>query len=257
MTWEEYEKKLDDCDAHKENRELIKKAFVFAEKAHEGQSRFSGEAYITHPINVSLKVATLGLYAPGIAAALLHDTVEDDKASFYTIRKKFGPEITLLVKGLTKVKKIKYQGVERQVESMRKMFLALAEDIRVVVIKLMDRLHNMETLGAHPKKEKRKRIALETLEIYAPLADRLGMWNVKSQLEDLSFKYVYPEEYKWLMDEIKDKIPQRAKYLERLTPMVRVELNKEGIKPIEISWRAKHYYSLWKKLLKKKKKLKI
>ncbi|MBI5045694.1 MAG: bifunctional (p)ppGpp synthetase/guanosine-3',5'-bis(diphosphate) 3'-pyrophosphohydrolase [Candidatus Niyogibacteria bacterium] len=251
MSWEEYTKQLDRCGVPQDGRDLIKQAFLFAHQAHENQTRFSGEPYVNHTINVSLKVAALRLNAAGIAAALLHDTVEDDKASLKTIRKKFGPEVALLVNGLTKVKKIKYQGVERQVESMRKMFLALAEDIRVVIIKLMDRMHNMETLEYHPKEEKRKRIALETLEIYAPLADRLGMWNVKSQLEDLAFKYVYPEEYKWITEEVKEKIPEREKYLETILPILKKGLNKEGVRPLEVSWRAKHYYSIWKKLSKK------
>jgi len=251
MQWNEYKKNLEKHGINEENFSDIKKAFEFAEKAHEGQKRFSGDPYISHPINVSLKIAALKIDTQTIIASLLHDTVEDERATLRTIRKKFGEDVAFLVNGLTKVKKIKYRGVERQVESIRKMFLAWAEDIRVVIIKLMDRLHNMETLDAHPKKEKRERIALETLEIYAPLADRLGMWNVKSQLEDLAFKHVYPEEYEWLLSEIKLKIPEREKYLERLKPIIEKELNKEGIAPIEISWRAKSYYSLWKKLLKK------
>ena len=251
MDWEEYEKKLNECGVSKNGRVLIKRAFDFAHKAHKGQKRFSGDPYITHPLNVSLKVASLKLSATAIAAALLHDTVEEEKTTLNAIKKKFGEETALLVDGLTKVKKIKYHGAERQAESMRKMFLVLAQDIRVVIIKLMDRLHNMETLWAHPKPEKRKRIALETLEIYAPLADRIGMWNVKSQLEDLAFEYGYPEEYQWLTNEIKEKIPQREKYLEELAPLIKKEFNGENIKFLEISWRAKHYYSLWKKLQKK------
>lgn len=251
MTWEEYQKKLTEYEINKKDFDDIKEAFDFAGSAHEGQTRFSGDAYVTHPINVSLKIASLKLDTRTIIAALLHDTVEDEKTTLRTIRKKFGTEVAFLVNGLTKVKKIKYRGAERQIESMRKMFLAWAEDVRVVIIKLMDRLHNMETLDALPKQEKKERIALETLEIYAPLADRLGMWNIKSQLEDLSFKYVYPEEYKWLISEVKTKIPDREKYLEHLKPIVARELDKEGISPIEISWRAKSYYSLWKKLLKK------
>ena len=251
MNWEEYEKKLNECGAAKDGRIVIKRAFDFAHKAHEGQKRFSGDPYISHPLNVSLKVASLKLSASAIAAALLHDTVEESKTTLNAIKKKFGEETALLVDGLTKVKKIKYRGAERQAESMRKMFLALAQDIRVVIIKLMDRLHNLETLWAHPKPEKRKRIALETLEIYAPLADRIGMWDVKSKLEDLAFEYAYPEEYQWLAGEIKEKIPQREKYLEELVPLIKKEFIGENIKFSEISWRVKHYYSLWKKLQKK------
>lgn len=251
MNWEEYEKKLNEYGAAKDDHVIIKRAFDFAYKAHEGQKRFSGDPYVSHPLNVSLKVASLKLSASGIAAALLHDTVEEGKTTLNAIKKKFGEEVALLVDGLTKVKKIKYRGAERQAESMRKMFLALAQDIRVVIIKLMDRLHNLETLWAHPKPEKRKRIALETLEIYAPLADRIGMWDVKSKLEDLAFKYGYPEEYQWIVNEIKEKIPQREKYLEELVPLIKKEFIEENIKFLEISWRVKHYYSLWKKLQKK------
>lgn len=251
MNWEEYERKLNEYGAAKDGRVVIKRAFDFAHKAHEGQKRFSGDPYISHPLNVSLKVASLKFSAPAIAAALLHDTVEEGKTTLNAIKKKFGEEITLLVDGLTKVKKIKYRGAERQAESMRKMFLTLAQDIRVVIIKLMDRLHNLETLWAHPKPEKRKRIALETLEIFAPLADRIGMWDLKSKLEDLAFEYGHPEEYQWLTNEIKEKISQREKYLEELVPLIKKEFIGENIKFLEISWRAKHYYSLWKKLQKK------
>jgi GTP pyrophosphokinase len=253
MTWEEYAKKLDEYEAaqDKESRMLVRQAFEFACAAHEGQERFSGEPYITHPINVSLKIATLKLDATTIVAALLHDTIEDERATLKEIRKKFGDEAAFLVDGMTKVKKIRYRGVERQVESMRKMFLALAEDIRVVIIKLMDRLHNMETLHHHPQPEKQQRIALETLEIYVPLADRLGMWNIKSQLEDLAFKYVYPQEYEWIAKEISERMPEREEYLQKLVPVIQKELQKEEILPIEISWRVKGLYSLWKKLIRK------
>ncbi|MBI5742614.1 MAG: bifunctional (p)ppGpp synthetase/guanosine-3',5'-bis(diphosphate) 3'-pyrophosphohydrolase [Candidatus Niyogibacteria bacterium] len=253
MTWEEYAKKLDGYGAAKdgEARALVRQAFDFASEAHLDQTRFSGEPYITHPLAVSLKIAALQLDATTIAAALLHDTVEDERSSLKAIRKKFGDEVAFLVDGLTKVKKIRYRGVERQVESMRKMFLALAEDIRVVIIKLMDRLHNMETLASHPKPEKQQRIALETLEIYVPLADRLGMWSVKSELEDLAFKYVYPEEYRWIVEEISKRAPQREQYLQELAPIVRAELKKEGVEPLEIGWRVKGLYSLWKKLQRK------
>lgn len=248
MSWNEYAKKLEEYKIDKSDFDFIKKAFDFATEAHEGQIRFSGDPYINHPVEVSLKIAALHLDASTIAAALLHDTVEDQKTTIKTIKKKFGDDVAFLVNGLTKVKKIKYRGIERQVESMRKMFLAFAEDIRVVVIKLMDRMHNMETLDAHPKNDKRLRIALETLEIFAPLADRLGMWNVKSHLEDLSFKYVFPEEYEWIAGELQKRVPERETYLKMLQPIVEKELQKENIGPFEVSYRAKSYYSLWKKL---------
>ena len=145
MTWPEYQNKLDEYKAGLDNRTLIERVFFFAENAHKNQKRFSGEDYITHPIAVSLKVASLKMDAATISAALLHDAVEDNGATLSEIRRKFGNDIALIVNGITKVDRIKYQGIERAAESMRKMFLATAEDIRVVILKLLDRLHNMET----------------------------------------------------------------------------------------------------------------
>jgi len=248
MTWEEYNKKLPQNEFDTKNLKLLEDAFLFAEKVHEGQKRYSGEEYISHPIAVSLKVASIGMDARTVAAALLHDIVEDKGIALKDIRKQFGSDIAFLVDGVTKVDKIKYRGVERTVESMRKMFLAVAQDIRVVIIKLCDRLHNMETLSALPVPEKRLRIARETLEIYASIADRLGMGEIKAQLEDLAFQYVYPEEYTWVRREVKKLLPKRELYLTRIIPIVKKEIAHEGIRAVEIHARAKHYYSLWKKL---------
>lgn len=248
MTWSEYKEKLSHHDFSKKDLTYIEDAFFYAEEAHRGQKRHSGEPYILHPIAVSLKVASIGMDALTIAAALLHDTVEDKGTTLKEIRKRFGTDIAFLVDGVTKVDKIKYHGVERTVESMRKMFLAVAEDIRVVVIKLCDRIHNMETLDALPFPEKQMRIAKETLEIYAPLADRLGMGEIKAHLEDLAFQYVYPEEYAWVARELKNRLPERELYLARVIPIMKKEIMREGIARAEIHARAKHYYSLWKKL---------
>lgn len=250
MIWEEYKEKLDGYKAGLDDRTLIERAFFFAVLAHEGQKRFSGDDYITHPIAVSLKVASFRLDAAAISAALLHDAVEDKGTTLREIRKKFGPDVAFLVSGVTKVDRLKYHGIERAAESMRKMFLATAEDVRVVIIKLLDRLHNMETLDHLPYPDKRLRIAKETLEIYAPLADRLGIWDIKAKLEDLAFKYVYPEEYSWIVKEVKKRIGHREHYLKKVMPAVKKELGSESIRPIEVSARAKHNYSLWKKLLR-------
>lgn len=250
MNWEDYAKKLRELGYKNEAIAIIKPAFEFAQKIHETEKRASGEPYITHPIAVSLNVAGLKIDANAIAAALLHDVVESQGVKIDELKKRFGDEIAFLVSSLTKAEKVQYRGVERAVESLRKMFLALAEDIRVVIIKLMDRLHNMETLS-YLLPEKQKRIALETLELYAPLADRLGMWEVKARLEDLSFPYVYPDEYKWMLTQIKHRRDVEEKYLGNLKPMVEAELKKDGVEPLQITYRAKHLYSIWKKLVKK------
>ncbi len=253
MDWETYEKKLKELGYKNGDLKNIKIAFFYASKIHESEKRESGESYITHPITVSLYVANLKLDANTIAAALLHDAIENQGVKPVNIKKQFdkesGEEIAFLVESVTKVEKIQYRGVERALESLRKMFLAIAEDIRVVIIKLMDRLHNMETLQFLPE-EKRKRIAVETLELYAPLADRLGMWDIKAKLEDLAFPYVYPDSYKWLLGQIKHRREEGEKYLGRLKPIIEMTLKKDGVTPLRIVYRAKHLFSIWKKLVK-------
>src|SRR3989344_3489528 len=249
MNLEEYEKKLRELGYKDDDLAIIKPAFEFAKKIHVSEKRASGDAYISHPIAVSLNVAGLKIDASAIAAALLHDVVESQGVKIEELKKRFGDEIAFLVGALTKAERVQYRGVERAVESLRKMFLALAQDIRVVIIKLMDRLHNMETLKFLPL-EKQRRIAMETLELYAPLADRLGIWEVKARLEDLAFPYVYPEEYEWLMSQIKNRREEDEKYLERLKPTVEAELKKENVNAVRVTCRAKHFYSIWKKLIK-------
>lgn len=234
-----------------EDLKKIEASFEYAYSAHSGQKRLSGEPYINHVINVSLDAAALKLDADTISAALLHDTVEDNVATLRDIKKKFGDEVAFLVRGVTKVDKLKYRGVERAAESMRKMFLAVAEDIRVVVLKLVDRLNNMKTLFALPSEEKQKRIAAETLEIYASIADRLGMAEIKNELEDLAFRYVYPQEYEWVKKEVGERIPERERYIKKIIPILKKELAAENIKPLEMAARAKHYYSAWRKLLRR------
>jgi (p)ppGpp synthase/HD superfamily hydrolase len=174
------------------------------------------------------------------------DDIEDDRLASEKREKEleneFGKEITRLVKSVTKIGKIKYHGSERAVENLRKMFLAIAEDIRVVLIKLADRLHNMRTLAALPP-EKQKRIALETREIFVPLADRLSIGQIKGELEDLAFKHLAPGEYQWLVNQVKDQYEERERYLQKIIPQIKKELFKEGLNPLEIFYRAKHYWS--------------
>ncbi len=249
MDWEEYKKKLTEFGYKNGEIELIKSAFFYAKKIHDGEKRESGDPYFIHPIKVSQYVARLNLDPETIVAALLHDVMENQGVKIDELKKQFGEEIAFLVEGVTKVERIQYRGIERAVESLYKMFLATAEDIRVVIIKLMDRLHNMETLEYLPA-EKKIRIAKETIELYAPLADRLGMWETKAKLEDLAFPYVYPEEYKWLISQIKHKKEEGERYLSRLKPIVAMELKKENIEPLRITYRSKHLFSIWKKLVK-------
>jgi GTP pyrophosphokinase len=233
----------------KDNPEIIEKAYQFAKKAHQGQKRLSGEDYISHCLHTAKTIAQLRLDAQTIAAALLHDVLDDTKITTQEFKKEFGQEVAKLVQGVSKIGKIKYRGLERAVENFRKLFLAMAEDIRVILIKLADRLHNMQTLSVLPQ-EKQKRIAQETLEIYAPLAYRLGIGELKGQLEDLAFPYVYPKEYNWLMEGLQEKYQTREKYLNKIKPLLEKELTQEKIKVLEIHSRAKHHYSLYKKLLK-------
>lgn len=241
------------------DKKLIRRAFDFAEKYHQGQKRKTGEPFINHGLETAAYIAKLRLDAPAVAAAILHDVCEDTPCDLNRLRKEFGKEIAILVDGVTKLGKIRItrrwiflrsekelEEYDRQVETLRKMFMAMARDIRVVLIKLADRLHNMKTLeGVAP--EKRLRIAKETLEIYAPLADRLGMGELKGKLEDLAFPYVYPKEYQELKTRIASRLIQKERYLNKIKAILLRRLNKEGIKP-EIHGRVKHLYSLWKKL---------
>jgi len=229
--------------------DLIARAGAFSLSAHEGQKRKSGEPYFIHCIGTARNLFLWHLDAKTIAAGLLHDVCEDTAIDGSAVKKEFGDEIAFLVEGVSKLGKIKYGGSERNTENMRKMFLAMAEDVRVVLIKLADRLHNIRTLK-YLKPEKQKRIALETIEIYAPIALRLGMGELKGELEDLSFPYAYPNEYASFVRAVSARYENVKHYLEQVMPLVRKELQKEKIKDFEINSRAKHYYSLHKKLSK-------
>ena len=233
---------------------LIQKAYNTAELAHRGQKRFSGEDYIIHPLHAAYFLSELGMDATTIAACLLHDTLEDTALKPEDIKKEFGQEIVFLVEGVTRLGKIEYspnspnrKTALENIASLKKMLFAMAEDIRVILIKLADRYHNMETLK-YQGKEAQKRVALETLEIYAPIAARLGMGRLKGQLEDLAFPYVYPNEYAWLVKNVKDKYADRSEYIEKTKPLIKRYLTDAGIKVLDLNSRAKHHYSLYQKI---------
>lgn len=233
----------------KKGAELVARAFYFAEKAHEDQRRKSGEPYFIHPYNVALILADFGADAETIAAGLLHDTVEDTGISLERIETEFGSTVAFMVDAVTKLGTLKYKGVARHAESLRKLFVAMAQDIRVIIIRLADRLHNVRTLQ-YIEPEKQKRIALETLEIYAPLANRLGMWKMKGLLEDASFPYAYPAEYKTVVALRKTKGRETVKRLEKIYRVLQTTLTERGLRDFTIDYRIKYLYSLWAKLIR-------
>ena len=229
---------------------LITKAYAFAEKAHKGAKRFTGELYFAHAFETAKNLALFGVDSPSIVAGFLHDVLEDGDVNEETLEKEFGKEILFLVKGVTKLGTLKYHGVERHVESLRKLFIATSYDVRVLIIKLADRLHNLQTLDGHPKKEKRERIALETLEIFVPLADRLGMGELKQELEDYAFPYIYPQEYQTVYKLFQQKNKDLSQYVEKFHLALQNKITESGIKDIKTSYRIKGMYSLYNKLLR-------
>jgi len=233
----------------KADLELLQLAFEFAQEAHSGQKRMTGEDYIFHPLATAQTLAELKLTLPIIIAGLLHDVPEDTKFTLADIKKNFGDDVASMVEGITKLGSIKYRGIERYIENLRKMFIAIAEDLRVILIKFADRLHNLKTLYALPR-NKQIRIASEVLEIYAPIANRLGMYEMKGRLEEESFKYLYPKEYNWLKKLIEEQAKVKEKYLNKVINFVKQELNDEGIHFLEVKGRVKQLYSLYQKLLK-------
>ncbi|HUQ30414.1 MAG TPA: HD domain-containing protein [Candidatus Paceibacterota bacterium] len=229
---------------------LIEKAYDFSKKAHENHARYSGEPYLIHPAETARILAEFGMDAPTIAAGLLHDTIEDARATSEEVEKEFGKEILYLIEGVTKLGKHKYHGAERHAESLRRLLVATASDVRVLIIKLADRFHNMQTLE-HVPAEKRKRIALETLEIYTPLADRLGMGRLKRELEDLSFPYVDPDAYTHTVELMKLKTKESEEGLVKVQKDIRQELAKKGILDFHTVVRMKGLWSLHQKLKRK------
>ena len=232
--------------------DLIRRAYLFSALHHRGQKRASGEPYLVHPLEVADILADMRLDETSVSTGLLHDVVEDTLVDLETIRSYFGDEITRLVDGLTKIAHISNLSKEKQqAENVRKMVLAMITDVRVVLIKLADRLHNMRTMQ-FLKPEKRARISQETLDIYAPIAHRLGMGKVRSELEDLSFQNLYPEEYRKLSMEVEARRTELEAALEKITDLIKTKLNENDVPFIEVQGRVKRLYSLWKKLKKRK-----
>lgn len=232
--------------------DLIRRSYLFSALHHRGQKRASGEPYLVHPLEVAHILADMRLDEVSVSTGLLHDVVEDTLVDLDTIRAYFGDEITNLVDGLTKIAHISNLSKERQqAENVRKMVLAMITDVRVVLIKLADRLHNMRTMQ-FLKPEKRARISQETLDIYAPIAHRLGMGKVRSELEDLSFQNLYPEEYKRLAKEVDTRRPELEDALEKITQIIEEKLTENEVPFVKVQGRVKRLYSLWKKLKKQK-----
>jgi GTP pyrophosphokinase len=229
---------------------LVEKAYAFGEKAHEGHKRYSGEPYYIHPTAVAKYLAEFGMDAPTIAAALLHDAIEDAKVTPEELEKELGSEVLFLVEGVTKLGKHKYRGSERHAESLRRLLVATSADIRVLIIKLADRYHNMTTIE-HVPEHKRRRISLETLEIYAPIADRLGIGRLKRDLEDLSFPAVDPDAYQHALEVRKLKSKETDAGLARVQKELQHALVRKGQKDFTTTVRMKGLWSLHQKLKRK------
>lgn len=230
------------------DRDLIKLAYETAAQAHAGQTRLSGEPYVSHSLAVANKLAKLHLDQDTIIAGLLHDVPEDTAVTIEQLRHDFGDGVAKLVSGVTKLGKLKYRGLQRYVENLRQMFVAMAEDIRVILIKFADRLHNLETLQYLPDPNKRLRIAQESLEIYAPIANRLGIGEVKGQLEDLAFPYMEPEAFAATERLFKQRLGDIGNLLAETQTNLERELRTRAVPVVDIHGRQKHLYSLYKKL---------
>ena len=251
-----HEEVYEECKKYlnKEHLEFVERAYQFAKKAHEGQTRASGQPYIIHPTQVAGTLATLRLDPDTIAAGYLHDTVEDTPVANEEIKEKFGKDVAFIVDGVTKLSKIPYKSRSHEeylADNHRKMMIAMAKDLRVIMVKLADRLHNMHTLD-HLRPDKQRRIADETLDIYAPLADRLGIGTVKWELEDMSLHYLNPQQYYRIVNLMQAKRSQREKYIADAIEVLEKNLDDLGIK-YEISGRPKHIYSIYKKMVNKHK----
>ncbi len=232
---------------------LVELAYHYADEAHKGQKRRTGEPYIMHSLHTAYLLAQIKADISTVAAGLLHDVPEDTDRTLEDVEKEFGKEIATLVEGITKLSKIKYRGIERYKESLRKMFLFMAQDIRVILIKFCDRLHNLRTLDGLPEK-KRIRIAQETMEIYAPIAGLLGVWRLKWQMEDICLKYLHPKEFKEIEYEYEvEKKTERTQYIQRVKNILGVKLREANLN-YSIEGRFKHLYSIYKKMQRKERR---
>src|SRR3989338_5039072 len=238
-------------DASDVDKKLIEGAYELSRTAHEGQARYSGDPYFVHTAEVGYLLAQVGMDARAIAAGLLHDTIEDAGITPKRIEDDFGKEVLYLVEGVTKLGALRYRGLERHTESLRKLFAATAQDIRVLIIKLMDRLHNARTLEHVPREDKRRRIALETLEIYAPIADRLGMSVSKQELEDAAFPWAYPKDYERTRELLKERKRENEHRLEKTEKDVKRQFAEANLRSFRTEARVKGVYSLFRKLDRK------
>lgn len=236
--------------ASEQDVNLIKRAYEAAAEAHKEHTRYSGEPYLTHTAAVGFKLAAMGMGPRTISAGLLHDTIEDTGMTSEQLKTDFGEEILFLVEGVTKLSSVRYYGTDRHNESLRKLFVATSQDIRVLIIKLVDRLHNMETLQ-HVPPEKQERIARETLEIYVPVAHRLGMGKLRKELEDLAFPYVFPEDAKRVSNLLSSRFGKAEEVLERERKVLQKRLAEVGLIDFHTSYRVKGLYSLFHKLKRK------
>ena len=246
-------KEILDSMSSKDEKDVafVTKAYEFAREKHAPQARFSGEPYFVHVAEVGRSLAELGMDAQTITAGLLHDVIEDAGVQPATVETEFSQEVLNLVQGVTKLGALRYRGLERHTESLRKLFAATAKDIRVLIIKLMDRLHNAKTLEHVPRPDKRARIALETLEIYAPIADRLGMSVVKQELEDAAFPWAHSKEYEKTRELLKERHSENDKRLEKVEKDLKRELADAGLRNFRTEGRIKGLYSLFRKLERK------
>jgi GTP diphosphokinase / guanosine-3',5'-bis(diphosphate) 3'-diphosphatase len=232
------------------DQELVELAFITMVDAHAEQRRKSGEFYIIHPVAACLILTKIGIGKTTLSACLLHDVPEDTHVSLKDLSKIFSNEIVFLVEGVTKLSKVRYQGNQEYVDNLQRMFIAMSKDLRVILIKLADRLHNLRTLN-HVKPEKQQRIALESVEIYAPIAERLGISFFRGEIEDAAFPYLYPEEYQKYISESDIEINSRSERLELIKKRTTILLNNEGLSHFHILGRAKKYYSIFKKVVEK------
>lgn len=253
MVQQQFDELLERCAPickSEEDYDRIRQAFYFANEAHKGVKRHSGEPYITHPLSVArIVVVEIGLGVKSVQAALLHDVVEDTDYTVEDIEHRFGAKVASMVDGLTKLEGAFSQDISKQAENFKKMLLTLSDDIRVCLIKIADRLHNMRTLGSMPK-HKQMKIASETIYLFAPLAHRLGLYTIKTEFEDLSLKYRFPDEYNQIKQKLEDTELQRLQFIEKFNPPI-VEKLKENNIEFEISGRVKSVYSIWKKMKRK------